>query len=345
MKLFDKEKTNADIKQQQEYDTLLAIITSELGKSPLHLAEFCANTDPSTRETLNSDKFAWFWAQRFNNLRVKDNNAFRFRDPTPESKMNFYCGYVLYIEALSNEDKGQTLLAADYKKKSLNLFHSFHALQNILLSLTIACMNDCNQTVHLLNYIQQNQTQINNFQTPGFLLLADVYFSLMFLYHENREKGLEYYQKCWQYLHLAELFEKSSSRDIHNAYFGKGLRACSSFEGNTVHDFKNHTHTIAALMNIRISTEHRTLLEGHIEQQLAQEASQQIEQELLRLPIIEIIHSAFMSAKKNHDLSPKKRQPTSFLDVSIENTTNVTSESESELDDTKPSPEPSPRFK
>lgn len=262
MKSYSNQEA-AELKQQRDH--LLHVLSTKASESPLELVKFCTNSDPNVRRMIESNHFSFFWSEQLNSLRLSDDSSFRFREPTSQSKMAFYCGYILYLEALSCEAKRQYWLSEQYTKQAYEQFSSFHALYNMTMSLTVACSANSKPISTLLNHLQNNDSQIKRFKTPGFLLLADAYHSLTMININNQEKREEYYQKCWLNLHWAQLLEKESAQEIHNAYFTSEQKYTTTFKGNSILEFK-HNFQLSLQLVINVSSDQLRLIERSVTQ-------------------------------------------------------------------------------
>ncbi|HFE8536363.1 TPA: DUF5630 domain-containing protein, partial [Legionella pneumophila] len=157
------------------------------------------------------------------------------------SRADFYCGYVLYLAVLK-EKQNEVSSYSDYLNLSFTTFNCFYAAQEILTFLIGACKNDTKrENIDLLyNFVTSRSTQIQEHKTPGCLLLANAYFYLagFYLRLDLKAESIECYKECWGQLHLAQLLETDSEREIHNAYFNKGLATSNAFGLNSISEIK-----------------------------------------------------------------------------------------------------------
>lgn len=210
----------------------------------IDLAILKATGSDKLKKQLDSPELQPFWVNKFNKLRLEKDFAFQFRNPEPQSKADFYCGYVLYLASLQENKNPDKNNYNNYLILSLSLFNCFYAAQEILTSLIINCNN--NPKIENVNTLYEFMTRINSqiqkHKTPGCLLLANGYFYLAGFYqHLNfKRESTEYYKLCWEQLHLAQLLESTSEREIHNAYFGQGLAMSNAFRLDSISEIKDH---------------------------------------------------------------------------------------------------------
>jgi len=207
---------------------------------PIELALLKANSEPEIKSMLDNTEFTPLWVNKFNLLRIHEKSDFQFRAPGYQSKANFYCGYILYLSALKQKKLGDDY--TEHLSLAISEFKSFYAYQELIFQLFIEVRNQPNNgnLKFLLNYINTENAELQNLKTPGCLLLAFSYFQLAVLYRSLNFKVLatKCYRECWTNLHLAHLLEKDSEKEIHNAYFGKGLKASNPFELGSIADMK-----------------------------------------------------------------------------------------------------------
>ncbi|HEN5506354.1 TPA: Dot/Icm T4SS metaeffector MesI, partial [Legionella pneumophila] len=75
------------------------VITTLSRLKPFDLAMLKATSDNKVKTLLDSDELKPFWVNKFNKLRLEKDHIFQFRNPDPQSRADFYCGYVLYLAA------------------------------------------------------------------------------------------------------------------------------------------------------------------------------------------------------------------------------------------------------
>ncbi|HAT8250904.1 TPA: Dot/Icm T4SS effector metaeffector MesI [Legionella pneumophila] len=217
------------------------VITTLSRLKPFDLAMLKATSDNKVKTLLDSDELKPFWVNKFNKLRLEKDHIFQFRNPDPQSRADFYCGYVLYLAALKEKQK-EVSSYYDYLNLSFSTFNCFYAAQEILTFLIGACKNDSKrENIDLLyNSVTSQSTQIQEHKTPGCLLLANAYFYLAGFYQRQdlKAESIECYKECWEQLHLAQLLETDSEREIHNAYFSKGLATSNAFGLNSISEIK-----------------------------------------------------------------------------------------------------------
>ncbi len=217
------------------------VITSLSRLKPFDLAMLKATSDNEVKTLLDSDELKPFWVNKFNKLRLEKDHTFQFRNPEPQSRADFYCGYVLYLAALKEKQK-EVSNYYDYLNLSFTTFNCFYAAQEILTFLIEVCKNDSKrENIDLLyNSVTSQSTQIQEHKTPGCLLLANAYFYLAGFYQrlDLKAESIECYKECWEQLHLAQLLETDSEREIHNAYFNKGLATSNAFGLNSISEIK-----------------------------------------------------------------------------------------------------------
>ncbi len=208
---------------------------------PFDLAMLKATSGIKVKTLLDSDPLKPFWVNKFNKLRLEKNHTFQFRNPDPQSRADFYCGYVLYLGALKEKQK-EVSSYYDYLNLSFTTFNCFYAAQEILTFLIDACKNDSKrENIDLLyNFVTSQSIPIQEHKTPGCLLLANAYFYLagFYLRLDLKAESIECYKECWEQLHLAQLLETDSEREIHNAYFNKGLTTSNAFGLNSISEIK-----------------------------------------------------------------------------------------------------------
>lgn len=200
------------------------------------------------RELLNSIGLTPFWENKFNKLRLPKDTSFSFRDPAPQTKADFYCGYILFLAALEN--KSDNILFHTYLVHSIEKFDCFYAIQLILVEKikAIAIENTIEAfNLYLKDIVSMRQAAVQQHRTPGCILLANIYLALAIYYQRltNQPRANLCYIACWEQIHLAELLESSSTRQIHNAYFGKGLAYSNSLGLNSIVEFKTHVSKLA----------------------------------------------------------------------------------------------------
>ncbi|HHL3493435.1 TPA: Dot/Icm T4SS effector metaeffector MesI [Legionella pneumophila] len=217
------------------------VITTLSRLKPFDLAMLKATSSIKVKTLLDSDELKPFWVNKFNKLRLEKDHTFQFRNPDPQSRADFYCGYVLYLAALKEKQK-EVSSYYDYLNLSFKTFNCFYAAQEILTFLISACKNDSKrENIDLLyNFLTSQSTPIQEHKTPGCLLLANAYFYLAGFYQslDLKAESIECYQECWEQLHLAQLLEADSEREIHNAYFNKGLATSNAFGLSSISEIK-----------------------------------------------------------------------------------------------------------
>ncbi|HAU1152710.1 TPA: hypothetical protein JBI12_12340 [Legionella pneumophila] len=226
------------------------VITSLSRLKAFDLAMLKATSDVKVKTLLDSDLLKPFWVNKFNKLRLEKDHTFQFRNPDPQSRADFYCGYVLYLAALKEKQKEEPSNYYDYLKLSFSTFNCFYAAQEILAFLIGVCKNDSKRdNIDLLyNFVTSQSTPIQEHKTPGCLLLANAYFYLAGFYQrlDLKAESIECYKECWEQLHLAQLLETDSEREIHNAYFNKGLATSNAFGLNSISEIKAHCLDLAS---------------------------------------------------------------------------------------------------
>ena len=212
------------------------------------LALLKAEGTPSTQEALNRPELTPFWEDQFNKLRLKRDPGFQFRDPSPQSCADFYCGYILYLASIKVKAT-DVFKYNHYIKLSIVQFNSFHAHQAVLNTLVLQYRNSTEKEEldTFCAYVTKQYSLLLNFKTPGFLLLANTFYYLATFYQNLglREESIACYQECWKHLHCAKLLERNSERDIHNAYFGQGLIFSNAFRLSTIDAIKDNFLTVA----------------------------------------------------------------------------------------------------
>ncbi|RUR06902.1 Dot/Icm T4SS effector metaeffector MesI [Legionella sp. km772] len=248
---------------------------------PLELVLLKAEGGDEVQKIMNSPEFVPLWVNKFNALRLTRDPSFRFRDPAPQSKADFYCGYVLYLAALNvkrtDEDKYSYYLSAALR------FNSFHAFQECLHSLVHLGQNystkkELNDAV---SYLSSVALQIPSKNTPSSLLLANTWFYFASFYSKLGCEGeaVECYKKCWANLHLAELTESNSEKAIHNAYFGEGIKLSNAYGLNTLTDIKERCLTVA---NGALTAQVRNSIEADLVDKLTPECKEISEEKSIR---------------------------------------------------------------
>ncbi|KTD55552.1 Ankyrin repeat protein [Legionella santicrucis] len=208
----------------------------------IDLAILKATGSDKLKKQLDGPELQPFWTNKFNKLRLEKDVAFQFRNPEPQSRADFYCGYVLYLAALKENKKPNTNKYNDYLILSLSLFNCFYAVQEVLTSLIINCKNNLkiDNVNALYEFMTRIDSQTQQHKTPGCLLLANAYFYLAGFYQRLnfKRESAECYKLCWEKLHLAQLLEPTSEREIHNAYFGQGLVMSNAFRLDSIFEIK-----------------------------------------------------------------------------------------------------------
>ncbi|QEY52358.1 hypothetical protein FQU71_14625 [Legionella longbeachae] len=210
---------------------------------PIELALLKATGSDIVRKQLDSPELGPFWVNKFNKLRVANDHAFQFRNPEPQSRADFYCGYVLYLASLKENKNTNNNKYNDYLILSLSRFHCFYAAQEVLTHLIMNCEKNLNiENVNTLyEFMTRMEYLIQQHKTPGCLLLAHTYFYLAGFYQslDLKKESTECYSSCWEQLHLAQLLESISEREIHNAYFGQGLAMSNAFGLDSISEIKD----------------------------------------------------------------------------------------------------------
>ena len=207
------------------------------------LANFVAQSSQNVRDALLSQDYDKLWYNRFNKLRVGREKDFQFRDPSPQTQAEFYCGYVFYVSALAKKSSDEDIYN-DYLWTAIARLSSFHAINERVQMLLNSCdtTDNADQVARLLEFLTAYESQIHEFQTPGFLLLANTYLTLSSLYAEMSytQQKTTYLEKGWKNLHLAELLYDESEKSIHNAYLGEGIRLSNRYGLSNIADIKEH---------------------------------------------------------------------------------------------------------
>ncbi|MBL7481049.1 Dot/Icm T4SS effector metaeffector MesI [Legionella bononiensis] len=236
--------SHIEIKRVDLQNASLEQIVSDLEKlTPLELALLKAKSQDGDTEVLDSPQLSVFWINKFNKIRLQRDTCFQFRDPFPKSRADFYCGYTLYLAARKEKGTSESNYE-EYLSLSAFKFDSFHAIQQILTTLIIGCKESTEQKQidNLYSNVDALYSKLLKFKTPGCLLLANTYFYLAGFYQNlNMEnKTIDCYRRCWELIHLAGLFEESSERLIHNAYFGQGLKMSNAYGLSTINEIKEN---------------------------------------------------------------------------------------------------------
>jgi hypothetical protein len=231
-----QEKLERLILSNVDKDSMIFFLSRQ---KPIDLAMLKAKGSPGVKMVLESDELTPLWENKFNALRLKSHPNFQFRDPKPQSKADFYCGYVLFLAAL-NEDTASDEYRS-YLKLSISAFNSFHAHQELISRLIIDCRGKPTpENINkLVIYINGQKAELQKLKTPGCLLLAHTYLQIASLYGtSDRNLSRKFYRDCWENLHLAELCEERSENEIENAYFNQGLKFASPFRLNNINEMK-----------------------------------------------------------------------------------------------------------
>jgi hypothetical protein len=228
---------------------------------PLDVALMKANGPNEITEMLSRPEFQPFWTNQVRLLRLERDPGFRFKEPGTQSKADFYCGWILYLSAqkASSAEKGEF-----YLKVAREKFNSFYAHRETL-TMRIA---ECNEYISrdgvadpkasnrdttifdalkkekfepLIDYIESNRPYIERFKTPGCLILATTYYYLASFFQRLgfKEEAVLCYHACWHFLCKAEFYEKDSVREIHNAYFGEGLKLSNTLGYSKISELKD----------------------------------------------------------------------------------------------------------
>ncbi|AUH73711.1 Dot/Icm T4SS effector metaeffector MesI [Legionella sainthelensi] len=211
---------------------------------PIDLVMLKVTGSNTLKQQLECPELEPFWVNKFNKLRLENDHAFQFRNPELQSKADFYCGYVLYLAALKETKIKNNNKYNDYLIISLLQFNCFYAAQELLTHLIMNCKNNLKlENVNTLyDFLMQINSRLQQHQTPGCLLLANTYFYLAGFYQRLnlKRESIECYKSCWEQLHLAELLESTSEREIHNAYFGRGIMLSNAFGLSSIAEIKDH---------------------------------------------------------------------------------------------------------
>jgi hypothetical protein len=227
---------------------------------PLEVALMKANGPNEITDMLSRPEFLPFWTNQFRLLRLDRDLGFRFKEPGAQSKADFYCGWILYLSAQkASVDEGKL-----YLKIAREKFNSFYAHRETLSRRIGECNEHISRDVvdgtkvsnrdaaifdalkkeqldPLIDYTESNRPYIERFKTPGCLLLATTYYYLASFFQRlgfKEEAGLCYHA-CWHYLCKAEFYEKESVREIHNAYFGEGLKLSNTLGYTKISELKD----------------------------------------------------------------------------------------------------------
>lgn len=152
-----------------------------------------------------------------------------------------------------------------YLSIAIKQFNSFHASSAFFTNLIQEChahtkKNDLDQ---LRMRLIDGAPALTQETTPTSLLFANTFFYLAGFYQKIKhyEESAVCYRKCWEYLCLAELLESRSTAEIHNAYFGEGLKLSNPYGINSIKTLKEQCILIAD--NV-LTTNTRNTIEAHV---------------------------------------------------------------------------------
>jgi len=208
---------------------------------------------PLHYELLKQDDFAEFWSKRRSELPKYD---FQAQPNVPD--IDFVLGYVFYLLALNAENKHCQEDFIKYLHLALK-FDSIHAAQTFFHKILMSETNDiAKKTENLAAILLHWEHLGNKHGTPGYLLLANGYLHLVFIYR-NKLKSMKIdslaSKSLWKNLVLAQWSELDSKSSIHNAFFGNGLRVSNAAKLTTISDMKSAARKLIADENIIIFAE------------------------------------------------------------------------------------------
>ena len=230
-------KKDSEIATQSEMVSLSQIVTLP---TKLILCETATSPTIATLHEiatlLDRPELNKYWSDKFHGL----TDPFfevraKFREQEGMSKADFYCGHVLYRHAMTHKHE-------KYMKHAFYTFNSFHAASYHIYNLLIERLKDkdVEKSRTLDKYLVSEASRFLDFKTPGCLLLSVVFQQLGAIYskqNQTKESRIAF-QKAWLYLNLAEKFEESSTREIHNAYFGRGYKLSNPARLETLSELK-----------------------------------------------------------------------------------------------------------
>lgn len=221
--------------------------------------------NPQHQGQLRQADCAGLWSAIFDKLFVKQSSPFRFQHQTSLNDIDFVIGYVCYLYALSDKEKGNTDDYANYLKQAM-MHSSIHAHQTCFQEVMMADEKNPSDITNLLLSWRSFAAQHG---TPGYLLLANGYLQLALLYAQSEDKELydRAVQMTWTYLLHAEYAEKDSSASIHNAYFGQGLALSNPFKMTSIGEMK---HSIGEQFMGNLSEDIKTSIEKEVKRQIQQ---------------------------------------------------------------------------
>lgn len=195
---------------------------------------------------INNAIFDTFWAERLTALRLPTEPDFRFQEQPGLKNAEFVSGYLLFLLSLKSKSKNNGRRGKKlFKPADFLSFHSIRGdLHLIYLGLSEARVGDL---IELMQTLYNLEVFAKLHRTPGYLLIANGYMQLAIHFKrlQLNERCAYAFERCWQYLHIAQLDEKESTASINNAYFGKGIVLATPFKLSTISEMKFHCQLIA----------------------------------------------------------------------------------------------------
>ncbi len=201
---------------------------------PAYLALF-QKEYPKHQTTLRQDDFNLFWQKSRENLRLNRYPNFCFMPQAGITDADFVTGYLFYVLALKRKKDGDSSSNDDfisYLDQAIQ-FSSIHAAQIVLQTLEMRKIESFDSFCRELAECLLNLQKFANLHgTPGYIQLAVGYLHLAIQArsHGTATQSAAAFASVWKYLHLARLAEKDSAAEIHNGYFGLGLKLSNPFK-------------------------------------------------------------------------------------------------------------------
>lgn len=212
-----------------------------------------AENSPSLFNLIQHENLKELWQEAWrlmgaNPISVKKTDKEEFHDMLPQKKItciSLLFGYFYYQKALKIRQitgKLYTGLELEYLKKAENhnSFHGLNALNKLDLKFLKLCERNKQHCPYVERIIQTAEIAANYHGTPGYLILAETYYSIAEYNHalNDDESVTLSLILCLQSLTSASLRMIESEAAINNAYFGQGLAASNPFKLDNIEDMK-----------------------------------------------------------------------------------------------------------
>ena len=346
-KLFPRKANELDIlirnvkdKRPLAMDLLVVYLNNFILKELLYLLM----ENKESLGELMDEKYDFYWNRELLNLCISDESEepFYFKLPSHISSLEFLIGYTLFADFLTDTEEEQEEEQLPYLFSLTTIFHSYHFLE-VSCMLLIYSLHAVDQKINeeqLTRYLNTLTQEAHYHQTPGYLLLARLYFHLALIKKEeiakisvdesnamtNKERAVLANQemdvlthRMITYLELAELLEEESGNEIHNAYLGESIARSNLFSLDNISDLKKRYISELSFDYIPLTCQTLFALVSNEQNnrnvQLAQ--SKQRRAQLLQVPVVnpallqqgrnEYFETPLLTAARHGDLSKFKK--------------------------------------